>query len=51
MIGVDWSSFKNVSDPGVWSQIHDEGVQVLENMANISVPVIAAIEGRAPYPL
>src|ERR1700731_3651566 len=27
MIGVDWSSFTNVSDPGVWSQIHDEGVQ------------------------
>jgi enoyl-CoA hydratase/carnithine racemase len=47
MIGVDWSSFKNVSDPGVWSQIHDEGVQVLENIANIRVPVIAAIEGRA----
>jgi enoyl-CoA hydratase/carnithine racemase len=47
MVGVDWSSFKDVSDPGVWSQIHDEGVQVLENMANIRVPVIAAIEGRA----
>jgi enoyl-CoA hydratase/carnithine racemase len=47
MIGVDWSSFTNVSDPGVWSQIHDEGVQVLENIANIRVPVIAAIEGRA----
>ena len=47
MIGVDWQSFKNVSDPGVWSQIHDEGVQVLENIANIRVPVIAAIEGRA----
>src|ERR1700689_926534 len=47
MIGVDWSSFKNVSDPEVWSQTHDEGVQVLENMANIRVLVIAAIEGRA----
>jgi enoyl-CoA hydratase/carnithine racemase len=47
MIGVDWQSFKDVSDPGVWSQIHDEGVQVLENMVNIRVPVIAAIEGRA----
>src|ERR1700683_951678 len=47
MVGVDWSSFENVSDPGVWSQIHDEGVQVLENIANIRVPVIAAIEGRA----
>ena len=44
---VDWSSFGNVADPGVWSQVHDEGVQVLENLANIRVPVIAAIEGRA----
>jgi enoyl-CoA hydratase/carnithine racemase len=47
MIGVDWSSFPDVSDPGVWSQIHDEGVQVLENIANIRVPVLAAVEGRA----
>src|ERR1700741_5124805 len=47
MIGVDWSSFTNVSDPGVWSQIHDEGAQALETIANIPVPVIAAIEGRA----
>jgi enoyl-CoA hydratase/carnithine racemase len=47
IIGVDWSSFGDVSDPGVWSQIHDEGTQVLENIANIRVPVIAAIEGRA----
>jgi enoyl-CoA hydratase/carnithine racemase len=47
MIGVDWQSFKDVSDPEVWSQIHDEGVQVLENIANIRVPVIAAVEGRA----
>jgi len=47
IIGVDWPSFGNVGDPGVWSQVHDEGVQVLENMANIRVPVIAAIEGRA----
>src|SRR5438128_4584021 len=44
---VEWSSFGKVTDPGVWSQIHDEGVQVLENIANIRVPVIAAIEGRA----
>src|ERR1700747_610293 len=41
---VDWSSFGDASDPGVWSQVHDEGVQVLENVANIRVPVIAAIE-------
>jgi enoyl-CoA hydratase/carnithine racemase len=44
---VDWSSFGDASDPSVWSQVHDEGVQVLENIANIRVPVIAAIEGRA----
>src|SRR5579862_5108709 len=44
---VDWSSFGDVTDPGVWSQVHDEGVQVLENIANIRVPLIAAIEGRA----
>jgi enoyl-CoA hydratase/carnithine racemase len=47
IIGVDWASFGNVADPGVWSQVHDEGVQVLENLANIRVPVIAAVEGRA----
>src|SRR5580700_4297314 len=44
---VDWSSFGDVSDPSVWSQVHDEGLQVLENIANIRVPMIAAIEGRA----
>src|SRR5712691_12564883 len=44
---IDFSSFGNVADPGVWSQVHDEGVQVLENIANIRVPMIAAIEGRA----
>jgi enoyl-CoA hydratase/carnithine racemase len=44
---IDFSSFGNVADPGVWSQVHDEGVQLLENIANIRVPVIAAIEGRA----
>lgn len=45
--GIDFSSFGNVAEPGVWSQVHDEGVQILENLANIRVPVIAAIEGRA----
>jgi enoyl-CoA hydratase/carnithine racemase len=44
---IDFSSFGNVADPDVWSQVHDEGVQILENIANIRVPVIAAIEGRA----
>jgi enoyl-CoA hydratase/carnithine racemase len=45
--GIDFSTFGNVADPGVWSQTHDEGVQILENLANIRVPVIAAVEGRA----
>jgi enoyl-CoA hydratase/carnithine racemase len=44
--GIDFPSFGNVADPGVWSQVHDEGVQIVENLANIRVPVIAAIEGR-----
>jgi enoyl-CoA hydratase/carnithine racemase len=45
--GIDFKSFGNVADPDVWSQVHDEGVQILENLANIRVPVIAAVEGRA----
>ncbi len=45
--GIDFASFGDVSDPLKWSQIHDEGTQTLENLANIRVPVIAAIEGRA----
>src|SRR5437763_2549087 len=44
---VEWSSFGDASDPGVWSQVHDEGVQIVENIANIRAPVIAAVEGRA----
>ena len=47
MIGVDWSSFPAVSDRGVCSQIHVEGVQLPENIADIRVPVVAAVEGRA----
>src|SRR6201996_1073451 len=45
--GIDFSTFGDVSDPGIWSQVHEEGVQILENLANIRVPVIAAVEGRA----
>ena len=44
---IDFSSFGNVADPAIWSQVHDEGVQIVENLANIRVPMIAAIEGRA----
>ena len=42
---IDFSSFGNVADAAVWSQVH-EGVQILANVVNIRVPVIAAIEGR-----
>jgi enoyl-CoA hydratase/carnithine racemase len=44
---IDFSSFGNVADPAVWSVVHDEGTQILENIANIRVPVIAAVEGQA----
>src|SRR5258708_4018424 len=43
---VYWSSFGNAADPRVWRQVHDEGVQVLENIANLRVPVIRAMQGR-----
>src|ERR1700726_2132248 len=33
--GIDFSTFGNVGDPDIWSQVHDEGVQMLENIANI----------------
>lgn len=45
--GIDFGSFGNVASAAVWSQVHDEGTQILENLANIRVPVIAAIEGKA----
>lgn len=47
MAAIDFSTFGNVADPDVWSRVHDEGVQIVENIANIRVPMIAAIEGRA----
>jgi enoyl-CoA hydratase/carnithine racemase len=47
MAEIDFASFGNVADPDVWSQVHDEGVQIVENIANIRVPMIAAVEGRA----
>lgn len=45
--GIDFASFGDVSDPEVWSKVHDEGTQILENLANIRVPVICAVEGKA----
>jgi len=47
MPAIDFPSFGDVSDPDVWSKVHDEGSQILENIANIRVPVIWALEGKA----
>lgn len=47
MAEIDFGSFGNVGDANAWSKVHDEGTQILENIANIRVPVIAAIEGKA----
>lgn len=47
MADIDFGSFGDVSDPNGWSRVHDEGTQILENIANIRVPMICAVEGRA----
>jgi len=47
MPDIDFSSFGNVADPDVWAKVHDEGDQVLDNIANIRVPLICAVEGKA----
>lgn len=47
MADIDFGSFGDVSDPDVWSKVHDEGSQIVENLANIRVPVICAVEGKA----
>src|SRR6266478_3023607 len=47
MPDIDFGSFGNVADPDVWAKVHDEGDQVLDNIANIRVPLICAVEGKA----
>jgi enoyl-CoA hydratase/carnithine racemase len=47
MPAIDFATFGDVSDPDVWSKVHDEGTQILENIANIRVPMIWAVEGKA----
>jgi enoyl-CoA hydratase/carnithine racemase len=44
---IDFASFGDVSDPESWSKVHDEGTQIVENIANIRVPMICAVEGKA----
>src|SRR2546425_6858781 len=38
---IDFSSFGNVAGPGICGQVYDVSVQILENMADILVAVIA----------
>jgi len=47
MSDIDFASFGNVSDPDVWSKVHDEGTQIVENIANVRAPMICAVEGKA----
>jgi enoyl-CoA hydratase/carnithine racemase len=47
MADIDFGTFGDVSDPDVWSKVHDEGTQIMENIANIRVPMIWALEGKA----
>lgn len=47
MPDIDFKSFGDASDPNVWSQIHDDGTQLLETIANIRAPMICAVEGKA----
>ena len=45
--GIDFSGSGDLGDPDRWSRSHDDGVQILENIANIRVPMICAVEGKA----
>jgi enoyl-CoA hydratase/carnithine racemase len=44
---IDFSSLGDVTNPRVWDQIYWEGKKVLQNLLDIEVPVIAAINGPA----
>jgi enoyl-CoA hydratase/carnithine racemase len=47
MGAIDFSTFLNDPDPDANMRVYDEGVQIIENLLNIHVPVIAAVEGQA----
>lgn len=44
---IDFPSLGDVTNPRVWDQIYWEGKKVLQNLLDIEVPVIAAINGPA----
>src|ERR1700740_3563681 len=43
---IDFSSFGNVAGPAVWGQVHDEGVQLLEKVANTRVHFMQPLKER-----
>lgn len=47
MGSIDFASFGDVTNAKNWSKVIDEGSQVLENIANIHVPIICAVNGKA----
>jgi hypothetical protein len=46
--GIDFSSFGNVADPGVWSQVHDEGTQIVEKHSQHSRTTDRGYRGTRP---
>ncbi len=44
---LDFSTFLNDPDPDANMRVYDEGAQIIENLLNIHVLVIAAVEGQA----
>lgn len=47
MSSIDFASFGDVTIAKNWAKTIDEGTQILENIANIHVPVICAVNGKA----
>lgn len=45
--GIDFGSFGDITVAKNWAKVIDEGTQVLENITNINVPIICAVNGKA----
>jgi enoyl-CoA hydratase/carnithine racemase len=43
----DATLLEMMANSNIWARLFDEGVQIVENLANIRVPMIAAVEGKA----
>ena len=44
---IDFGSFGDITVAKNWAKVIDEGTQVLENITNINVPIICAVNGKA----